>query len=77
MKYHFPKIVEDDSDVFPNVARIFDGMLKKVDPTNSILVEYLKHINNSFETGILLQKDAGGSSKRVKKVTREDDDDVV
>lgn len=56
LKYHFPKSVEDDYEVFPIVARILDGMLKKIDPTNSVLVAYLKHVNTSVETGILLPR---------------------
>lgn len=66
MKYQFQKTFENDSDIFPNVARIPNGTLKKVDPTNSILVEYLKHVNPSVETGILLQKSDVGSSKKVR-----------
>lgn len=48
--YHFPKIAEDDPDMFPTVARISDGMLRKVDPTNHILVVYMQTINPSIET---------------------------
>lgn len=71
VKYHFPKTVEDDVDIFPIVARIPDGMLKKVDPTNLILVEYLKHINPLVENGVLLKTSEGGSSKKTKNVTNE------
>lgn len=55
MKYHFPKSVEDDSEVFPNVARITDRMLKKIDPTNSVLVKYLKRINPSVKTRVFTE----------------------
>ena len=76
MKYHFPKTVEDDSEVFLNVARIPDSMLKKVDPTNSVLVTYLKHVNPSVKTRILLKICEEGSSKKVKK-SKKGVDDVV
>ena len=39
--YHYPKEVLDDNDEFPIVARIPDAMLKKVDPSNLVLVAYL------------------------------------
>ncbi|CAH1427948.1 unnamed protein product [Lactuca virosa] len=48
-------------------------MLKKVDPTNSVLVAYLQHVNPSVETGILLKISGEGSSKKSKK----GDDNVV
>ena len=76
MKYHFPKIVEDDLEVYPNVARIPDGMLKKIDPTNSVLVAYLKHVNPSVKTRILLKICEEGSSKKVKKLKKGADDVV-
>ncbi|CAI9278680.1 unnamed protein product [Lactuca saligna] len=41
-KYNFPKAVEDDVKEFPTVARIPDAMLKKVDPSNSVLMAYMQ-----------------------------------
>ncbi|CAI9296860.1 unnamed protein product [Lactuca saligna] len=58
------KVVEDNSDEFPSVGRILDGMLKKVDSSNSVLQAYLKTINPSVETGILLSRIAKGPFKR-------------
>lgn len=54
LKYHFPKEVTDDAEVFSNIARIPDAMLQRVDPTNLVLVEHLKTINPNEETGKLL-----------------------
>lgn len=74
MKYHFPKSVEDYSNVFQNVARIPDGLLKKIDPSNAVSVSYLMIVNPSVETGILLQQSDEGSfnkSKKSKKVSDE------
>lgn len=65
--YHFPKTVEDDPDMFPTVARIPNGMLRKVDPTNPILVAYLQTINPSIETSFLLPKSTSGPSKKRKE----------
>ena len=48
--YHFIKNTEDDQDMFPNVSRIPDGMLRKVDPTNPILLAYMKTVNPSIDT---------------------------
>ncbi|KAL7615777.1 hypothetical protein Lser_V15G03371 [Lactuca serriola] len=45
LKYHFPKLAKDDLEVFPNVARRLDAMLKKIDPLHPILVAYLKKFN--------------------------------
>ena len=39
--YQDPKNVEDDLEVFPNVARIPDAMLRKLDLKNHVLVVYL------------------------------------
>lgn len=71
--YQQPKTVEDNSKVFPNVERILDGMLRKVDPSNPFLVVYLQSINPSVEIGVLLPKGIVGTSKRrkgSKKVTK-------
>ena len=54
--YQHPKNVEDDSEVFPNVSRISDAMLRKVDPKNPILGSYLTTINPTVETGVLIPK---------------------
>lgn len=48
--YNFTKLVEDDVGIFPNVARIPDAKLQKVNPKNLILIEYLKTINPSIKT---------------------------
>lgn len=64
--YQHLKHDEDDSQVFPNVARIQDAMLRKVDPTNPILVAYLLLVNPSVETGVFLPKGIVGCSKRGK-----------
>ena len=53
------------------VVRIPDGMLKKVDSSDSVLQAYLKTINPSVETNILLSRSEEGPSKcsrRLKKV---------
>lgn len=50
-------------------------MLKKVDPTNPVLVEYLVGVNTSVETGVLLQFFGVGSSKRAKKTKKNTDAD--
>ncbi|CAH1422851.1 unnamed protein product [Lactuca virosa] len=42
-------------------------MLKRVEPTNSVLVEYLKIINPDDETGRLLSKKDVGPSKKRKR----------
>ncbi|CAH1428154.1 unnamed protein product [Lactuca virosa] len=64
--YQHLKIVEDDSDIFPTVARIYNVMLSKVDPTNPMLIAYLSNINPNMETGDLLPKGVEGTSKRSK-----------
>ena len=46
--YHYPKTVANDVNIFQTVARIPDSMLKKVDPSNSVLVAYLQQINPSI-----------------------------
>lgn len=62
--YQHPKVVMDDLDVFPTVARIRDSTLHKVDPANQVLLAYLQTINPSIETGVLLEK--GINVKKVK-----------
>ncbi|CAH1431812.1 unnamed protein product [Lactuca virosa] len=42
-------------------------MLKRFEPTNSVLVEYLKTINPDVETGKLLSKEEAGPSKKSKR----------
>lgn len=64
--YQFPKAMEDDPNMFPSVARFLDAMLCRVDPSNPVLIAYLKTINPSIETGILLPKSTGGPSKKSK-----------
>ena len=67
LKYHYPKAIEDDANVFPIVVRIPDGMLKKVDPLNPVLKAYLLSINTNDGIGILLSKHDEGSSKKSRK----------
>lgn len=43
--YSCSKDVADDTDEFPIVARIPDAMLKRVDPTNTVLITYLQTID--------------------------------
>lgn len=42
-------------------------MLKKVDPSNSMLMAYLQTINPSIKTGVLLPRSNEGSSKRSRR----------
>lgn len=67
LKYHFPKEVKDDVEVFPNIARIPDAMLKRVDPVNPVLLEYLKSVNPDVQIGMLLSKIDEGPSKKSRK----------
>lgn len=60
------KTVEDDSEVFPNVARILDAMLCRIDTVDPVLVAYLETINLSIETCVLLAKGIIGTSKHGK-----------
>lgn len=71
--YQHLKTVEDDSEVFPPIARIPDAMLRKVDPPDSVLIGYLQTINPSIKIGVLLANGIVGPSKRAKgskKVTQ-------
>ena len=70
--YHYPKTVEDNQDMFPTIACIPDVMLRKVDQTNPIFVAYLKTINPSIETKVLLQKYNEGPSKK-RRGSKKDD----
>ncbi|CAI9272958.1 unnamed protein product [Lactuca saligna] len=47
----------DDADEFPFVVHIPDAMLRRVDPTNVVLVAYLKNIDPTVQTGILLPRE--------------------
>ncbi|CAH1433804.1 unnamed protein product [Lactuca virosa] len=67
LKYHYPKTIEDDVSIFPTVARISDGMLKKVDPSNPVLEAYFLTINTNDGTGVLLAKRDEDSSKKSRK----------
>lgn len=51
-------------DMFPIVAHIPDSILRKMDPSNSVLVAYLKNINTLIETGVLLPKNTFPSKKQ-------------
>ena len=55
--YGSPKEVHDDPTIFTTVARIPDAMLKKVDPTNNVLVSYLQSIDTTVVTGILQKEE--------------------
>ncbi|CAI9293706.1 unnamed protein product [Lactuca saligna] len=46
-------------------------MLKKIDPSNPILVAYLQKINPSVETGVLLLRSDEGSYKKSNKSKKE------
>ena len=65
--YHCPKDTTDDLDEFTFAARIPDVMLKRIDPSNPILVSYLETIDTSVETGILLPQTSEKKSKKMKK----------
>lgn len=64
--YHYPKTLDDKPDEFPLIAHIPDAVLRRVDPTNLVLVAYLTTINPSVEPGVLLPKAAGDPSKKRK-----------
>lgn len=64
--YHHPKMVEDNQDEFPSVARILDALLRRVDPTNPVLEAYLTTINPLIETRVLLSKFVAGPSNKSK-----------
>ncbi|CAI9290649.1 unnamed protein product [Lactuca saligna] len=61
-----PKEVSNDNEFFSHVARIPDAMLKKVDPTNVVLIDYMTTIDSKVETGKLLTKEGVGHSKKSK-----------
>lgn len=66
-KYHFLKEVSDDAAIFTHIARITDAMLKRVDPTNSVLIEYMTTVDPRIETRKLLSKEDAGPSKKSRK----------
>ncbi|CAI9286432.1 unnamed protein product [Lactuca saligna] len=68
--YGSPKEVHDDPAIFTTVARIPDAMLKKVDPTNNVLVSYLQSIDTTVVTG-MLQQEEKKKSKKSKKTEEE------
>lgn len=72
LKYNFQKAIEDDEEMFPNIARIPDAILKRVDPTNSVLMEYLILINPNVKTSVLLAKLDEGSSKKYRRSKKND-----
>lgn len=67
--YQFSKVAEDDEEIFTHVDRIPDAMLRKVSQTHKVLVRYLKTIDQSVSTGVLL--DVAAPSKK-KKSTKKD-----
>ncbi|CAI9295330.1 unnamed protein product [Lactuca saligna] len=46
-------------------------MLKRVDPTNTVLITYLQTIDTSIETGVLLAREEETKTKCSKKVAAE------
>ena len=64
--YGSPKEVHDDPTIFTSIARIPDAMLKKVDPTNKVLVSYLQSIDTTVVIG-MLQHEVKKKSKKSKK----------
>ena len=54
-KYQLPKVVEDDENIFTNIAIIPDTMLRKVHSSHKVLVGYMKTINPDVQTGVLLK----------------------
>ncbi|KAL7598786.1 hypothetical protein Lser_V15G23126 [Lactuca serriola] len=50
--YQFPKVVEDDENIFTHVARIPDAMLRKVSSTHKVLVRYMKTFDPAVQTGM-------------------------
>lgn len=48
-----PRVFVDDANVFLNVARIPDSMLKLIDPTNPLLVNYLLSIDSTTRIDVL------------------------
>ena len=73
-QFNFPKIVEHDVNVFPTVVHISDAMLRKIDPADLVMIDYLKIINPNFETGMLLSsskvKPQKGSKKHFESPSR-------
>ena len=69
--YQFPKVVEDDENIFTSVARIPDAMLRKVHSTHKVLVRYMKTFDPAVQTGVLLEV-TGESSKKKKKTQKEE-----
>ena len=64
--YSCPKDAMDDLDEFPFATRIPDAMLKRIDPSNPVLVSYLATIDTSVETWILLPHKSEKKSKKLK-----------
>ncbi|CAI9277334.1 unnamed protein product [Lactuca saligna] len=64
--YGSPKEVVDDPAIFTSVAHIPDAMLKKVDPTNNVLVSYLQSIDTTVVSGVLFDIEAKKSKKSKK-----------
>ncbi|KAL7607148.1 hypothetical protein Lser_V15G19426 [Lactuca serriola] len=72
--YQFPKAVEDDEAIFTHVARIADAMLRKVSQTHKVLVRYLRTIDQSEQTRVLL--DVAAPSKK-KKLIKKDVKEII
>ncbi|CAI9297486.1 unnamed protein product [Lactuca saligna] len=52
-------------------------MLKRVDPTNTVLITYLQTIDTSVETGVLLAREEETKTKRLKKDAAESSEKFV
>lgn len=61
--YQHPKLVTDDVDDFPNVSRVPNSMLRKVNPIDLVLLPYLQTINPSTVTKVLLENFVGTSNR--------------
>ncbi|KAL7617007.1 hypothetical protein Lser_V15G03290 [Lactuca serriola] len=53
--YQFPKVVDDNQNIFTSFARIPDAMFRKVSATHKVLVRYMKTFDHSVRTGVLLE----------------------
>lgn len=70
MKYHFPNEVSDDEEIFAHVARIPVAMLKKVDPSSEVLLNYITTIDPTVHTGKLLIKEGACPSKKSRNTKK-------
>ncbi|CAI9281020.1 unnamed protein product [Lactuca saligna] len=66
--YSYPKDATDDTEGFPIIARIPDAMLKRVDPTNTVLITFLHTLDTSVETGVLLAREEEKKTNRLRRI---------